>query len=86
MSEFDRKLKKPFSNWLFPPLRLTMKGPLILNFFFSHGRGGLFFVDFSVIKARELHETRCKTFPFESLADGGLKTNHSDSEPGGPRI
>ena len=53
---------------------------------FFPGRGRLFFVDFSVIKARKLHETRCKAFPFESLVYGGLKTNHRDSEPEGPRI
>ena len=45
-----------------------------------------FFGDFSVIKARKLHQTRCKTCPLDVLADGGLRTNHSDSEPGGPRI
>ena len=38
-----------------------------------------FFGDFSVIKARKLHQTRCKTCPFDELADGGLRTNHSDS-------
>ena len=46
-----------------------------------------FFGDFRVIKARKLHQTtRSKTCLFDALADGGLKTNHSDSEPGGPRI
>ena len=46
-----------------------------------------FFGDFSVIKARELHQTRCETCPFDALADGKLiRTNHSDSELRGPRI
>ena len=27
-----------------------------------------------------------KTCLFDALADGGLRTNHRDSEPGGPRI
>ena len=38
-----------------------------------------FFGDFSVIKARKLHQTRCKTSPFDELAERGLRTNHSDS-------
>ena len=38
-----------------------------------------FFGDFSVIKL-------VKTCLFDALADGGLRTNHRDSEPGGPRI
>ena len=38
-----------------------------------------FFGDFSVVKARKLHQTRCKTCPFDELADRGLRTNHSDS-------
>ena len=38
-----------------------------------------FFGDFSVIKARKLHQTRCKTCPFDELADRGLRTNHSNS-------
>ena len=37
------------------------------------------FEDFRVLKARKLHQTRCKTCPFDELADGGLRTNHSDS-------
>ena len=46
-----------------------------------------FLGDFSVMKARKLYQTtRCKTCLFDTLADGGLRTNHSDSEPGGPRI
>ena len=46
-----------------------------------------FFGDFSVIKARKLHQTTgCKTFLFDALADGGLRTNRSDNELGGPRI
>ena len=46
-----------------------------------------FFGEFSVIKARKLHQTtRCKTYLFDALADGGLRTNHSDSEPGGSTI
>ena len=46
-----------------------------------------FFGDFSVIKVRKLHQTTiCKTCLFDALADGGLRTNHSDSEAGGPRI
>ena len=46
-----------------------------------------FFGDFSVIKARKLHQTtRCKTYLFDALADGGLRINHSDSEPGGSTI
>lgn len=51
-----------------------------------------FFGDFSVIKARKLHQTGCKKrdgLPFstslDARADGGLRTNHSNSEPGGPR-
>ena len=43
-----------------------------------------FFGDFSVIKARKLHQTRSKTCPFEAFAGGGLTSNHSDSEPGEP--
>ena len=43
------------------------------------------FGDCSVLKARKLHQTtRCKTCLFEALADEGLRTNHNDSEPGGP--
>ena len=44
--------------------------------------GIIFFGDFSVIKARKLHQTRsrCKTCPFDELADRGLRTNHSDSD------
>ena len=38
-----------------------------------------FFGDFSVIKACKLHQTGCKAWPFDELADGGLGTNHSDS-------
>ena len=38
-----------------------------------------FFKDFSVIKAHKPHQTRCKSCPFDELADGGLRTNHSDS-------
>ena len=38
-----------------------------------------FFEDFIVFKARKLHQTRCKTCPFDEFADGGLRTNHSDS-------
>ena len=46
-----------------------------------------FFGDFSVIKAGKLHQiTKCKSCLFDALADGGLRTNHSDSEPGGPTI
>ena len=39
-----------------------------------------FFEDFMVFKARKLHQTRCKTCPFVELADGGLRTSHSDSD------
>ena len=38
-----------------------------------------FFGDFSVIKARKLLQIRCKASPFDELAEGGLRTNHSDS-------
>ena len=38
-----------------------------------------FFEDFRVLKARKLHQTRCKSCPFDELANGGLRTNHSDS-------
>ena len=38
-----------------------------------------FFGNFSVIKARNLHQTRCKTCPFDELADRGLRTSHSDN-------
>ena len=38
-----------------------------------------FFEDFRVLKAHKLHQTRCKTCPFDELADGELRTNHSDS-------
>ena len=38
-----------------------------------------FFGDFSLIKARKLRQTRCKTSPFTELAEGGLRTNHRDS-------
>ncbi len=38
-----------------------------------------FFEDFWVLKARKLHQTRCKTCPFDELANGGLRTNQSDS-------
>ena len=31
-----------------------------------------FFGDFSVIKARKLHQTRCKTYPFDVLVDEKL--------------
>ena len=34
---------------------------------------------FLVLKARKLHQTRCKTCPFDELANGGLRTNQSDS-------
>ena len=34
-----------------------------------------FFKDFRVLKARKLHQTRCKTCLFDELADGGLRTN-----------
>ena len=34
-----------------------------------------FFGDFSVIKARKLHQTRCKTCPFDALADEKLIDN-----------
>ena len=34
-----------------------------------------FFGDFSVIKARKLHQTRCKTYPFDALADEKLIDN-----------
>ena len=44
------------------------------------------FGDFSVIKARKLHQIRSKTCLFETLSGGGLRPNHSDSEPGGPRV
>jgi len=51
------------------------------------------FGDFSVIKAHKLHQTGCKKrdgLPFSTSLDvredGGLRTNHSNSEPGGPRI
>ena len=51
------------------------------------------FGDFSVIKARKLHQTGCKKrdgLPFstslDAREDGGLRTNHSNSEPGGLRI
>ena len=41
-----------------------------------------FFGDFSAIKASKLHQTtRCKTCLFDVLADGGLRSNHSDSKP-----
>ena len=36
-----------------------------------------FFEDSRVRKARKLHQTR--SCPFDELADGGLRTNHSDS-------
>ena len=37
-----------------------------------------FFGDFSVIKARKLHQTtRCKTCLFDALADGGLRSQLS---------
>ena len=38
-----------------------------------------FYEDFRVLKARKLHQTRCKTCPFDELADEGLRTNPSDS-------
>ena len=38
-----------------------------------------FFEDFRVLKARKLHQTRCKTCPFYELADGELRTNHSNN-------
>jgi len=51
------------------------------------------FGDFSVIKACKLHQTGCKKrdgLPFSTSLDArkdeGLRTNHSNSEPGGPRI
>ena len=51
------------------------------------------FGDFSVIKACKLHQTGCKKrdgLPFaislDAHEDGGLRTNHSNSESGGPRI
>ena len=34
---------------------------------------------FRVLKARKWHQTRWKTCPFDELAEGGLRTNHSDS-------
>ena len=34
-----------------------------------------FFGDFSVIKARKLHQTKCKTCPFDALADEKLIDN-----------
>ena len=34
-----------------------------------------FFGDFSAIKARKLHQTRCKTCPFDELVDRGLRLN-----------
>ena len=42
--------------------------------------------DFSIVKAHKLHQSRCKTSPFDALAEGRLRTKHSDSEQGGPRI
>ena len=50
---------------------------LLWEYFFS------FFGDFSVIKARKLHQTRSKTCPFEAFAREGLMANHSDLESGG---
>ena len=51
------------------------------------------FGDFSIINARILHQTGCKKgdgLPFSTSLDmredGGLRTNHSNSEPGGHRI
>ena len=38
-----------------------------------------FYEDFRVLIARKLHQTRYKTCPFDELADGALRTNHSDS-------
>ena len=47
---------------------------------FCENNFSLFFGDFGAIKARKLHQTRCKTCPwFDELADGGLRTNHSNS-------
>ena len=43
------------------------------------GKIFLLFEDFRVHKARKLHHTRRKTCPFDELADGGLRTNHSQS-------
>ena len=54
--------------------------PMIFAWIIFH-----FFGDFSIIKAQKLHQTRCKTCPFDTLVDGGLSTNHSNSEPGRPR-
>lgn len=42
--------------------------------------------DFSIVKAHKLHQSRCKTSPFGALVEGRLRTKHSDSEQGGPRI
>jgi len=51
------------------------------------------FGDFNVIKACKLHQTGYKKrdgLPFstslDTCEDGGLRTNHSNNEPGGPRI
>jgi len=51
------------------------------------------FGDFSVIKARKLYQTGCKkcdglplSTSLDVREDGGLRTNPSNSEPGGPRI
>ena len=51
------------------------------------------FGDFSIIKACKLHQTGCEKhdgLPFltslDTCEDGGLRTNHSNNEPGGPRI
>ena len=44
---------------------------------------GIFFFsllrDSSVSNAPKLHQTRCETCPFDELAVGGLRTNHSNS-------
>ena len=77
-------------------LYISVLGKLVFDFFvireigiyFSRDfrtndfRGNNFslFKDFRVLKARKLHQTRCKTCPFVELADGGLRTSHSDSD------
>ena len=72
-------------------LYISVLGKLVFDFFvireigiyFSRDfrtndfRGNNFslFKDFRVLKARKLHQTRCKTCLFDELADGGLRTN-----------
>ena len=74
---------------------LSYLGKLVFDFFVFHeiciyfcvifelmtfaGIMFYFFDDFRVLKARKLHQTRCKTCPFDELADGGVRTNHSDT-------